>query len=174
MLRSNKCSDWLIILLAFSSGKLKLVAFLLLVVRTPAAVDHCRSWLIFLAGSLSDLNLVRIDSLDPESTRALTSRVLGCLFFLSSGMTSLTKIIGLKCMCFSFLLYLVCLSLLVEFYIVFSRWAPFNALSKLLELSVCYLIFYLILGFTLSVINPYLQPLSQNFPSLLMDMLLLS
>ena len=42
------CSDRLIILLAYSSGKLILVAVLVLVVRTPAAVNHCRSYLVFL------------------------------------------------------------------------------------------------------------------------------
>ena len=97
MLRSNKCSDLLISLLACSSGKLKLVAVFVLVVRTPAAVDHCRSFLVFLTGSLSALALARIDLLAPESTRALTRRVLDCLSFLPAGMTSLTKIIGLKC-----------------------------------------------------------------------------
>ena len=87
------CSDQLISLLACSSGKLKLVAIFVLVVRTPAAVDHCRSFLVFLTGSLSALVLARIDSLAPESTRALTGRVLDCLYFLPAGMTSLTKII---------------------------------------------------------------------------------
>ena len=72
MLRSTTCSDLLISLLACCSGKLKLVAIFVLVVRTPAAVDHCRSLLVFLTGSLSALALVRIDSLAPESTRALT------------------------------------------------------------------------------------------------------
>ena len=104
MLRSTTCSDLLISLLACSSGKLKLVAVLVLVVKTPAAVDHCRSCLIFLTGSLSVLALARIDSLSHESTRALTSRVLDCLSFLPAGMTSLTNIIGLKCTCFSFFL----------------------------------------------------------------------
>ena len=89
-------------LLACSSGKLKLVAVLVLVMRTPAAVDHCHSFLVFLTGSLSVLALARIDSLAPESTRALTRQVLECLPFLPAGMTSLTKIIGLKCLCFSF------------------------------------------------------------------------
>ena len=93
MLRSNTCSDLLIILLAFSSGKLKLVAILVLVVRTPAAVDHCRYFLVFLTVSLSDLALARIYSLAPESTRDLTRRVFDCLPFLPAGMTSLTKII---------------------------------------------------------------------------------
>ena len=72
--------------------------------RTLEAVDHCCSLLVILAGSLSALALARIDSLAPESTRALTSRVLDCLSFLPAGMTSLTKIIGLKCLCFSFFL----------------------------------------------------------------------
>ena len=92
-----------------SLGKLKLVAVLVLVVRTPAAVDHCSSCLVFLTGSLSDLALLRIYSLAPESTSALTSQVLDCLSFLPSVISSLTKIIGLKCTCFSFLLDLVCL-----------------------------------------------------------------
>ena len=82
MLRSTTCRDWLISLLACSSGNLKLVAILVLVVRIPAAVDHCRSFLLFLTGSLSALALARIDSLSPESTRALTRRVLDCLPFL--------------------------------------------------------------------------------------------
>ena len=93
----------------------------MLVVRTLAAVDHCRSSLVFLTGSLSAFALVMIDSLDPESTSALTSRFLDCLSFLSSGINSLTKIIGLKCMCFSFLLDLVYLSLFVGFSRVFNR-----------------------------------------------------
>ena len=98
------CSDVLISLLVCSSGKLKLVAVLLLVVKTPAAVDPCRSCLVFLNGSLSAFDLMRIDSLSTESTRSLTCKVLDCMYFLPSGMTSFTKIIGLKCMCFSFLL----------------------------------------------------------------------
>ena len=93
----------------------------MLVVRTPAAVDHCRSFLVFLNGSLSDFYLLSIDSLAPESTRALTSLVLDCLSLLPAGMTSLTKIIGLKCTCFTLLLDLVCLSLLVGFLRVFNR-----------------------------------------------------
>ena len=67
------CSDRLNILLGCSSGKLKLVAVFVLVVRTPAAVDHCCSFLVFLTGSLSALSLARIDSLSPESARALTT-----------------------------------------------------------------------------------------------------
>ena len=63
----------------------------MLVVRIPAAVDHCRSFLVFLTVSLSAEALARIDSLAPESTMALTSRVLDCLSFLPAGMTSLTK-----------------------------------------------------------------------------------
>ena len=51
-------------------------------------------------------DLVRIDSLAPGSTRDLTSLVLDCLSFLPSGMSSLTKIIGLKCTCSSFSLNL--------------------------------------------------------------------
>ena len=50
-------------------GKLKLVAVLVLVVRTPAAVDHCRSCLVFLTDSLSALALARIDSLAPDGRR---------------------------------------------------------------------------------------------------------
>ena len=42
-------------------------------------MDHCRSCLVFLTGSLSALALVRIDSLGTELTRYLTSRVLDCL-----------------------------------------------------------------------------------------------
>ena len=76
-------------------------------VRTPAAVDHCCSFLVFLTGSLSDLALARIESLAPELIRALTSRVLDFLSFLPAVMNSLTKIIGLKCMCFSLFLDLV-------------------------------------------------------------------
>ena len=93
----------------------------MLIVRTPAAVDHCRTFLVFLTGSFSALVLDRIDSLAPESTRALTSRVLDCLSFLPAGMTSLTKIIGLKCLCFSFFLDLVCLTILDGFHRVFNR-----------------------------------------------------
>ena len=85
------------------------------------AVDHYRSCLVLLTGSLYDFDLVRIDSLAPESTRDLTSRVLDCLSFLPAVMTSLTKIIVLQCMCFSFLLDLVYLSLLFGFRIVFNR-----------------------------------------------------
>ena len=77
--------------------KMKLVAVLVLVVRPPAAVDHCCSCLVFLIGILSAFALVMIDSIAPELPRALTSRVLDCLYFLPTGMTSLTKIIGLKC-----------------------------------------------------------------------------
>ena len=51
---------------------------------------------------------MRIEPLAPESTRDLTSRVLDCLSFLPDVMTRLTKIIGLKCLCFSFSLDLVC------------------------------------------------------------------
>ena len=120
MLRSTLCSDLLIILLVCRTGKLKLVAVLVLVVRTPAAVDHCCSCLVFLTGSLSDFDLVRVYSLYPDPTRDLTSRVLDCLPFLPAGMASLTKIIGLKCMCFSLLLDLICLSLLVGFHRVFN------------------------------------------------------
>ena len=94
----------------------------MLVVRTPAAVDRCRSCLVFLTGSLSDFALVMIDSLAPESTRALNSRVLDCLYLLPAGMNSLTNITGLKWTCFSFLLYLVCnFFLLVGFCRVFNR-----------------------------------------------------
>ena len=136
MLRATTCSDWVISLLACSSGKLKLVAVLVLVVRTPAAVEHCRSCLVFLTWSLSNLALARMESLAPESTRSLTSRVLECLSFLPSGMTSSTKIVGLKCVCFSFFLDLVYLTILDGFHRVFHRWASCNALSKLLK-RVC-------------------------------------
>ena len=150
MLRSTTCSDWLISLLAYSSGKLKRVAVLVFVARTPAAVDQCSYCLVFLTGSLSALDLARIDSLAPESTRDLNSRVLDCLSFLPSGMTSLTKIIGLKCMCFSFFLGLVWLITLDGFRKVCNRWASCNALSKLLELSLCSLMLDLLL-FNLSM-----------------------
>ena len=89
---------------------MKLVAVLVLAVRTPADVDHCRSCLVFLNGSFSAFALVRMESLAPESTREFTSRVLGCLSFLPAGMTSLTKIIGIKWLNFSVLLDLDCLS----------------------------------------------------------------
>ena len=144
----------------------------MLVVSTPEVVDHWRSWLVFLTGSLSDFSFVRIDSLVPESTSDLTSWVLECLSFLPSGMTSSTKIIGLKCMCYSFSLGLVCLYLLVSFCIVFYRWAPCNVLSKLLELSVCSFIFDLLLGSNLLMINPYLKPLSKMFTLLTNELLL--
>ena len=93
----------------------------MLVVSTPAAIDHYRSFLVFLTGSLSASALARIDSLAPESTRALTRRVLDCLPFLPAGMTSLTKTIGLKCLCFSFFLDLVCLKILDGLRRVFNR-----------------------------------------------------
>ena len=121
MLRSTTCSDLLISLLAFSSRKLKHADVLVLVVRKPVAVDHCCSCLVLLTGSLPTLAFVRIDSLAPELTRSLTSRVLDCLSFLPAGVTSLTKIIGLKCTCFSFLLDLVCLSFLDGFRRFFNR-----------------------------------------------------
>ena len=95
-----------------SSENLKLVAVLVLVVRTPAAVDHYHSFLVFLTGSLSALALAKIDSIAPESTRDLTRQVLDCLPFFPAGITSLTKIIGLKCLCFSLFLDLVCLTTL--------------------------------------------------------------
>ena len=174
MLRSTTCSDWFISLLACSKGKLKLVSVLVLVASTPASVYQCRSCLVFLTDGLSAFNLVRIDLLAPELTRDLTSWVFECLSFLPSGMTSLKKIFVLKCMCFSFLLDLVCLYFLVGFCRVFNRWASCNTLSKLLELSVCYLIFDLLLGFTLSMKNIYLQPLRQMFPSPMMELLILS
>ena len=174
MLRSTTCSDLWISLLACSAGKLKLVAILVLVVRTTADVDHCIYCLVFLTGSLYAFALMMIDSLYPESTRALTSRVLDCLYFFPSRMTILTKIIGLKYMCFNLLLDLVFLSLLFGFSRLFNSWASCNSLSKLLELSVCSLIFYLLLVFILSMINPSLQPSSQLFSLLPMELLLLS
>ena len=76
MLRSTTCIDLLISLLACSSGKLKLVAVFVFMVRTPVAVDHCFSFLVFLTGSLSALALERIDSVASESTRDLPSQVL--------------------------------------------------------------------------------------------------
>ena len=85
------------------------------------------------------------------------------MYILPAVMTSLTKIIGMKCMCFSFVFDLVCLSLLVGFHKVFDRGASYNALSKLLELSVYYLIFDLLLGFKLLMINASLQPLIKCF-----------
>ena len=171
MLRSTTCSGWLITLLACSSGKLQLVAVLVFTMSTSAPVDHCRSWLVCLNGSLSALALVRINSLVPELTRDLTSRVLDCLSFLASEMTSLTNIIGLKCTCFSFLSYLVYLSLLVSFCRVFNKWSSFNDLPKVLELNVCSLIFDILLGSNLSMINPYMQPLSKMFSLLPMELL---
>ena len=174
-MRSNTCSDLLISLLACSSGELKIVAALLLLVRTPEAVDRCHSWLVFLPESFSGFALVRIDSLAPELTGDLNSRVLDCLFFLTAEMTSLTKIIGLKCTCFSLLLDFICLLfLLVFFHNLFNMWKSCNSLSKLLVLSVCYIIFDLLLGFNLSIINASLQSLSQLFSLLLMELLLLS
>ena len=158
MLRSTKCSDLLISLLACSSGKLKLVAVFVLVMRTPEAVDHCRSFLVFLTGSLSALALARIYSLDPESTRALTSWVLDCLYFWPAGITILTKIIGLKCKCFSFLLDLVYLTILDGLRRVFNRWASCNAVSKLFEPSLCSLMLDVLL-FNLLMIIYSLQPL---------------
>ena len=137
MLRSTTCSDWLISLLACSSGKLKLVAVLVLVVRTPAAVDHCRSCLVFLTDYLYTLALARIDSLASELNRDFNSQVLDCFSFLPAGMTSLKNIIGLKCTCFSFFSDLVCLTILDGFCRVFNRWASCNALSKLLEQILC-------------------------------------
>ena len=173
MFRSTTCSDWLISLLACSSGKLKLVAVFVLVVRTPAAVDHCRYFLVFLTVSLSAFALARIDSLAPDSTRALTIRVLDCLSFLTAGITSLTKIIGLKCMCFSLFLDLVWLTIFDGFCRVFNRWASCNALSKLLELSLCYLMLDLLL-FNLSMTINSLRPLFQASSSVPVALLLLS
>ena len=114
------CSERLISLSACSSGKLKLVAIFVLVVSTPAVVDHCRSFLLSLTGSLSALALVIIDSLATELTRSLTRRVLDCLPFLPAGITSLTKIIGLKCLCFSFFLDFL-LTILDGLHRVFNR-----------------------------------------------------
>ena len=174
MLRSTKCSDWLIILLAYISGKLKLVAVLVLVVRTPEAVNLCFYCLVFFAGSLSAFASVIIDSLAPELTSALTSRVLDCLSFLPAGITSLTTIIGLKLTCFILFLDLVCLSfLLVGFRRVFNRLASCNALSDLLEIRLFSLSFYLLLVFNLSIINTSLQPSIQLLSSLLMELLLI-
>ena len=115
MLRTTTGSECFISLLACSSGTLKLVAIMVVVVRTTAAVDHCCSCLVFLTGILSALALARIDSLAPELARALTIRVLDCLSFSPAGMTSLTNIIGLKCTCFSFFLDLVCLTIVDGF-----------------------------------------------------------
>ena len=116
--------------------------------RTPGAVEHCPSCSVLLNGSLAGVFLVRIYSLAPDSTRALTSRILDCLSFLLSGMTSLTKIIGLKWAFSSFLLDLVFLPcLLVGVCRVFNMWASCNDLSKLLELSLCSLNLYLLLVF---------------------------
>ena len=69
------------------------------VVRTPATVDHCRSFLAFLTGSVSAFVFVIIDSLAPDTTRELTSQVLDCNYFLPAVMNSLTNIIGLKWTC---------------------------------------------------------------------------
>ena len=160
MLRSTTCSDWLISLLACSSGKLKLVAIFVLVVRTPAAVDHCRYFLVFLTGRLSALSLARIDSLAPESTGALTIQVLDCLPFLPAGMTSLKKIIGLECLYFSFFLDFVWITILDGLHRVFNRWASCNAVSKSFELSLCSLMLDVLLV-NLSVIIKSLQPFFQ-------------
>ena len=93
-----------------------------MVARTPTAVDQYCYCLIFLTGSFSDFYLVIRDSLDPESTRDFTSRLLDCLSLLPAGNNSLTKIIGMKWTGFSFLLDLVCLSfLLVGFCKVVDR-----------------------------------------------------
>ena len=137
MLSSTTCSYWLISLLAWSSGKLKVVTIFVLVVRTPAAVDHCRYFLVFLTGRLSALVLAIIDSLTPESTRALTRQAFDCLLFLPAGMNSLTKIIGLKCLCFSLFLDFVWITILDGLRRVFNRWASCNAVSKLFELGLC-------------------------------------
>ena len=160
MFMSTTFNDWLISLLACSSGKLKLVAVFLLVARTPAAVEHCHYFLVFLTGSLSALDLARIDSLDPDSTKDFTRRVLDCLSFLPAVMTSLTKIIGLKCMCFSFFLDLVWLTILDGFRRVVNSWASCNALSKLIELSLCSLMLDVLL-FNLWLSIHSLQPLFQ-------------
>ena len=160
MLRSTTCSDGLISLLACSSGKLKLVAIFVLVVRTPAAVDHCSSFLVFLTVSLSALAWAIIDSLSPESTRDLNRQVLDCLPFFPAGMTSLTKIIGLKCLCFSFFLDFFCLTIVDGLRRVFNGWASCNAVSKLFELSLCYLILDVLLV-NLSMIIKSLQPFFQ-------------
>ena len=93
----------------------------MLVVKTPADVDYFSSLLVFLTGSLSALALARIYSLALESTRALTRRVLDCMPFLPAGMTSLTKIIRLKCLCFSFFLDLVYLTIIDGLRRVFNR-----------------------------------------------------
>ena len=173
MLRSTTCSDLLFSLLACSSEKLKIISVLLLVVKTPAAVDHCHYCLVFLTDSLPSLASLRLDSLAPESTRDLTRRVLDCLPFFPAGITSLKKIIGLKCTCFIFLLDLVWLSFLDGFCRLFNRWSSFNALSRLLELSFCYLIFDLLLS-NLLVINSSLQPLFQISSSVSIELLLIS
>jgi hypothetical protein len=77
------CSDFRICLLACNSGKLKLVLFVFLVVRKfPAAV--CHFWLeafFFNAKCLAALISI-MDSLAPESTSALTIRVLVARPFL--------------------------------------------------------------------------------------------
>ena len=75
---------------------------------------------------------------------------------------------------FKFLIGFNCLSFLfVSFCGVFNRWVSCNALYKLLELSLCYLIFDLLLDFNLLMTNASLQPLGW-FSSLPMDLLLLS
>ena len=93
----------------------------MLVVRTLAALNHCRSCLVFLTGSLLDLALVMIYSLASELPRALNSQVFDFMSFLHAEITFLTKIIFLKCTCFSFLLDLVCVSFLDFFCRVFNR-----------------------------------------------------
>ena len=172
MLRLTTCSDWLNILLACHSEKLKLVAFLVSMVMTPAAVDNCLSCLVFLTDSFSDIALLMIDSIAPQSTRAFTRQVSDFQYLLPSGMTKLTKIIGLKCTEFSDLLDLFCLSSLVGFCRFLHMWSSCNALSKLLELIVCSQFFDSLLGFNLLMIISSLQPLSQLFFSLPLDLLL--
>ena len=75
---------------------------------------------------------------------------------------------------FQFLIGFGFVSFLYGFSRVFNRSAPCNTLSKLLELSLCSLIFDLLLFFNLSMINPSLQPLPKLSPSLSIEMLLLS
>ena len=125
-----------------------------------------------LTGSLSALGLAIIDSLSRELTRALTSRVLDCMPFLPAGLTSLTKTIELKCFCFSLFLDLVCLTIIDGLRRVFNRGASCNAVSKLFELSLCYLMLDVLLVNLLMIIKS-LQPFFQASSSVLVAFSLL-
>ena len=74
---------------------------------------------------------------------------------------------------FQFIIVSCLFILLVGFCRVFHRRASFNYLCKLLELSVCSLIFDLLLFLNLSMINPSLQPLFQLSSLMSIDMLMI-